>query len=259
MPDDANFSLRKSAPYRSVGTDIQTAVAEPGHDTKLRADNLLLEEFTHASVMAYQVNADRSGLLSLYLLFAGILVTASGIAISFAVSAHVIGPILAVTTGLILAGIMSFGFFIRLLQLSRKYHDSLLAMSVIKEYYIQQLRVEMPHLHQAFRWRLENLPAMGRSSGTTFFTGSIMAVIGSFYFGAATELLFYYTKAFGGLLRFPVYFGTVSISGFAIDFPVFCLAFGLYCLMYWRNRHIRRVHDNIAKESAKFGLVLPAE
>src|SRR5581483_4040890 len=193
------------------------------------------------------------------LLFAGILVTASGIAVSFAVSAHVIGPILAVTTGLVLAGIMSFGFFARLLQLSRKYHDSLLTMAVIKEYYIQQLKADMPHLHQAFRWRLENLPAMGRSSGTTFFTGSIMAIVGSFYFGAATELLFYYTKAFGGLLRFPVYFGAVSISGFAIDLPVFCLAFGLYCLFYWHGRRIRRAHDNIARESAKFGLVLPIE
>lgn len=253
-----NLPFPRSGTYRDIGATLAslTQPGEPSGGNTLHAEYLLLEEFTHASVTAYQANQDRGTLLNLYLVLGGVLITAGGIAVSYAASANVKGPIYAVDLGLALAGIISFAFFARLLQLSRKYQDALMAMDVIKEFYLRELGEVMPHLRHAFRWRLGTLRDKGRSSGTTFFTGSVMAVIGSFYFGGASELLFYYTKDFGGVLAVPLWLGPIRISGLLVDAPVFALALALYITFYRRARRHRFNQEGIAKELAQVGIPL---
>lgn len=232
------------------------ASPNPSPNTSLSAEPLLLEEFTHASVVAYQANADRTGLLNLYLLLAGVVATAAGVAATAALSANVIGPLLAVAAGLALAAVLSFGFFVRLIALSDKYVDALLTMDVIKEFYLQELGGQLPQLRRAFRWRLETLPMSSRASGTTGFIGSIIAVMGSFYLGAAAELLYHFTHAFGGALDNSLHLGNLPIPGFIVDAPVFLLALAFHAVYFRRAHQRRRVQASIRAEAEKFGLAL---
>jgi hypothetical protein len=227
-----------------------------GNDLRLHPEPLMLEEFNHASVVAYQANDDRTSLLNLYLLLAGVIATAAGVSASAAFAANTIGPLLAIILGLVLASVLSFGFFMRLISLSDKYLDALLTMDVIKEVYIRELQGQTSVLERAIRWRLATLPRGGklRSSGTTFFIGSIITVIGSFYLGAAMELLYHYTHGFGGAPMFALYLGSVKISGMLVDTPVFLLAFFAHVLYYRVARGQRRTYASIKAATQKFGL-----
>jgi hypothetical protein len=222
----------------------------------LHAEPLLLEEFSHASMVAHQANDDRTNLLNLYLLLAGVIATAAGVSASAALTANTIGPLLAIIVGLVLAAILSFGFFMRLIALSDKYFEALLTMDVIKEVYIQELGEQSTILERALRWRLKSLPKVSkwRSSGTTFFIGSIIAVIGSFYLGAATELLYHYTHGFGGASLLPLYLGSIKISGMVVDTPVFLLAFLIHVLYYRLARGQRRARASMHLAAEQFGL-----
>src|SRR5258708_12434345 len=100
------------------------------------------------------------------------------------------GRLRAIIVGLGLAGILSFGFFMRLIALSDQYLEALLTMNVIKEVYIQELRGQTTVLERALRWRLMALPKGGklRSGGATLFIGSYLALAGGFYISLAPEL-----------------------------------------------------------------------
>ncbi|MBF6589156.1 MAG: hypothetical protein IVW57_01330 [Ktedonobacterales bacterium] len=234
-----------------------TASQETG-STYLKGESLLMSEFGHASAMAFQANQGRTDLLNLYLLLTGVIVTGMGVSVSAAFAANVIGPLLAVIVGLVLAFALSFGFFARLINLTEKYHDALITMDIIKEFYIQQLREQMPQLGSLIRWRLDTLPVMGkRSSGTTFFTGSIIALMGSFSLGAATELLFYYTHGFDGLLQVHLSLGPVVIRGFVVDVPVFVAALLVFVVYYVRARQRDRTRAHVRNLATQLGFPAP--
>lgn len=217
----------------------------------LNAEHLLLAEFTHASVVAYQINEERGGLLNHYLVLAGVIATAAGVAASVSISVHKVGPLLAVIAGLVLASVVSFAFFMRLIEYSHKYDDALSTMNRIKEFYIRELKHEMPHLHQAFRWRHDVARQRGRTGGTTLLTGLIIAIMGSFYIGAAAELLYYFTHGFNGLVTIPLYLGAFKISGFLVDAPAFSVVLLFHIVYYRRARHgphVRQVLDGMLPE-----------
>jgi hypothetical protein len=255
MPfDPTNVPLSRGTP--SVAELTLPSGADAAEDLQLHPEPLLLEEFSHASVVAYQANGDRTNLLNLYLLLAGVIATAAGISASAAFAANTIGPLLAIIVGLVLAGILSFGFFMRLIALSDQYLEALLTMNVIKEVYIQELRGQTTVLERALRWRLTALPGGGklRSSGATLFIGSIIAVVGSFYFAVATELLYHYTQGFGGAPMLSLYLGSVKISGLAVDGPIFLIVAAVHVLYYRFARGQRRVRASINAEAQRFGL-----
>jgi hypothetical protein len=133
-------------------------------------------------------------------------------------------------------------------------------MGVIKEFYVKELKDHMPQLQHVLRWRLDSLPERGHSGGTTFFIGSTIAVIGSFYLGGAMELLYHYTHEFGGLpheLSVALYLGAIPITGILVDTPVFLLALLLFA---WYYRFARRRHSLAAlikAESEKLSEILP--
>jgi hypothetical protein len=264
MPTDpTNYPFPRSTARDRIAlyeAENEANSQSPAGHSHLRAEHILLEEFAHASVMAYQRNEERTDLLNHFLFLAGVIATAVGISASVAYSANIVGPMLAAALGLVFAFILSFGFFIRLLQITKEHHDALVTMGVIKEFYVKELKDHMPQLQHVLRWRLHALPEHGRSGGTTFFIGSTIAVIGSFYLGGAMELLYHYTHEFGGLsheLPISLYLGTIPITGMLVDTPVFFLALLLFV---WYYRFARRKHnlDAVIKfESEKLGLTLP--
>jgi hypothetical protein len=250
------------APLQRPATlaELAETQSEGSASGQLHAEALLMEEFNHASVVAYQANGDRTALLNLYLVLGGVIATAVGISASAAFATNTVGPLLAIIVGLLLAFVLSFGCFVRLIALGDKYLDALLTMDVIKEVYIQELKGQAALLDRAIRWRLEELLRGGkrRSSGTTFFIGSIIAVIGSFYLGAAAELLYHFTKGFGGAPMVALYLGSFKISGIVVDAPVYVLGLAAHVLYYRRARGQRRIQASIKAAAERFGRPLPS-
>ena len=52
-------------------------------------------------------------------------------------------------------------------------------MNVIKEYYIDQFKQQMPTIEKAFRWRLTTMPKGERIGSVTFMIAALNAFIGS--------------------------------------------------------------------------------
>lgn len=230
MPTDA-VDLPFQRPT-AAATDTTIATPTP---TGLNAENILLAEFGHASVVAYQSQEERTALLDHYLVLAGIVATACGLAATYAFEAHVVGPLLAADVALPLFTLISFGFFARLMHLRQKHREALVAMNTIKDYYLRELHRDMPHLHQAFRWRVSR-HHHHPSSGTTFFTASIIALTSSFSLAVAAELLYYFTHHFGGAIGVAIYLGPIRIAGILVDAPVFLVTLAAFGLYYRRSR-----------------------
>jgi hypothetical protein len=240
-------------PFQRPNVTATTAISAPQTSFPLNAENILLAEFGHASVVAYQSQEERTALLDHYLVLAGIVATACGIAATYAFEAHVVGPLLAVDVALPIFTLISFGFFTRLMHLGLKHQEALVAMNMIKDYYLRQLHQEMPHLHQAFRWRASRHHRR-RSSGTTFFTATIIAITSSFALAIATELLYYYTRDFGGAVTPALFLGPIRIGGLVVDGPVFLVALASFGLYY---RRARQTIDAAPPLEPTLGLGLP--
>jgi hypothetical protein len=217
-------------------------------------------------------------LLNLTLVTAGAAITGVGVA----VSAHqyflsrgepsnvASGVFLPLVLALAALALLLFGFFSRVIDLSRKYYEALLTMNVIKEFYIRELKDEMPQLEQALQWRLDGIPALGRVSGTTFFLGSVIALFGSLYLGEATELSLEYLASqghgfdigsisgCGSTAPIPLCLGPVHIWGLAMDVPVFLLAVLFFALYYLSHAVADGVPAKIAANAQTFGLKVPA-
>ena len=76
-----------------------------------------------------------------------------------------------VVTLLMIAAIVSVTFFITIIRLRQTYRESVLCMNVIKEFYIQQFKQQMPAIEYAFRWRLRTIPLGERIGSVTFMFG----------------------------------------------------------------------------------------
>jgi hypothetical protein len=60
---------------------------------------------------------------------------------------------------------------------------------VIKEFYIQQFRQQMPRVERAFRWRLKTIPAGERFGSTTFVVCATVALLDSVCFAGAAFVI----------------------------------------------------------------------
>lgn len=130
----------------------------PGAETALRAESILLEEFDNAGVAAYQARQDSANLFNLYLLAAGALATGFGVLGSSYNESNKSTVVLVEVLLLGIAAVLSFAFFARNLDLGREYRESLIAMNLIKEFYIANLAPRMPQLERAFHRRLRDVP-----------------------------------------------------------------------------------------------------
>ena len=163
MPMDlTNPPGQRNPPYR----DDEGGAG--GHDSGLKIENMLLEEFNYAATTAYQAMEDRARMFNMYLLVVGILGSAFGAIYPLGGGAarSFIQPIAAVV--LFAAGVAGIAFFVLLIRLRQAFRQSLITMNVIKEFYIREFQKQMPSVVYAFRWRLKGIPA-GESRGSATY------------------------------------------------------------------------------------------
>ena len=189
MPfDPTNAPFGRPAAYREATYPAPALPSVSGYspqtvETTLKAESMLLEEFNAASVEAYQAKADSAGLVNLYLLSAGALATGLGVIVNAYSPASRVSLDLLQTLVLTIAGILSFAFFARFLDLARDYRRSVAAMSAVRDYYVERLQPQMPDIGRALR-------RGGRDSGSGLGRGNgmmtcVIVLLGSLCFAGA--------------------------------------------------------------------------
>ena len=179
-PDD---TLPGALAARAVQTQTATRAEEQAGvargDTTLKAENILLEEFNHASVVAYQSKDELTNLYNLYLITVGVLATGLGVLANTYNRSNAITVLLVEVILLSIASILSFALYVRRFDLAREYRESMLTMNRIKDYYIQRLAPQMPDLPGAFHQRL-SATSLRRPLGVgTSIMSVTMALLGS--------------------------------------------------------------------------------
>lgn len=184
MPRDIdNMPFPRSAPFQTTVSEDRTP-----RDASLKLENMLLEEFNYASVTAYQAQEDRARMFNLYLLLIGVL--GSGLA-----AVYQLGGGLKAFAGelsvalLLVAGLMGIAFFVKLIRLRQAWRDSMLAMTLIKEYYIREFSATAPLGVRAFYWRLKTLPTGEKRGSTTFVVCATVATLGNICFAGAALVI----------------------------------------------------------------------
>ncbi len=181
MPRDIeNMPFGRSAPFQEATSERGTA-----RDGSLRLENMLLEEFNYAGVTAYQAQEDRARMFNLYLLLIGVLGSALAAIYQIGGGLKLFAGELAIAL-LLVAGMMGVAFFTKLIRLRQAWRESVLAMSLIKEYYIREFSDSAPKAAHAFYWRLKTLPTGEKLTSTTAVVCATVAALGSLCFmGAA--------------------------------------------------------------------------
>lgn len=245
MPLDAtNPPFPRPVPYQKGET--QTA---PGSslNTNLSIENMLLEEFNYAGVTAYQSMEDRARISSLYYILLGAL--ASGLLAIYQSggNSHNYSQPLVVAI-LVLAGILSVTFFEKIIRIRAAYRECLICMNVIKEFYIQQFQHDMPHIQQAFRWRLKTIPAGESIKSVTFAISALIALMGSICFGAAVLV--------GMVPRILVDPGSAGTTPYLISSGVFLILI-LFSIWYYRySLGTRKERTALQKQTEAIGITL---
>jgi hypothetical protein len=172
------------APRTSIASDASGNGPQTKQtDVTLRAADILIEEFRHASSAAGQAKQDQNNLLYFYLLVVG--ATIAGLQV---IDGLVAKPLpydvyvryVAEEAGVfVLVGVASFVFFVRFLSLGREYQLQLLTMSAIKEFYIEHLKPQLPEIEHAFFWRPTRVSWAARLGGGT---PMLIALAGSLAF-----------------------------------------------------------------------------
>lgn len=187
MPMDAlNPPGQRDAPFRGGETGGGRL------DSGLKIENMLLEEYNYAATTAYQAMEDRARMFNMYLLVVGILGSAFGAIYPLGGATRaIIQPIAAVV--LFAAGVAGIAFFVLLIRLRQAFRQSLITMTVIKEFYIREFQQQMPAIVHAFRWRLKGIPAGERAGSATFIVCHVVGFIAALCFAGcifmANELL----------------------------------------------------------------------
>ena len=157
-------------------------------DSTLRAESILLEEFTYVSTTAYQAMEDRARMFSVYLTLVSVLVAGLGLFSQFGGAATPYLPIVAFTL-FGLAGALGTVFFFKLIRLRQANRDSIIAMNRIKEYYIALFRQRQPGLGGAFDWRLKTVPGE-KIGNVTFLVCYTVAVVACLLYAVAVFVLY---------------------------------------------------------------------
>jgi len=188
--DATNMPFERPTSYQNNDSTEQATGAgkEIKFDTSLKMENMLLEEFNYVSVTAYQAMEDRARITSFYYLLLGVL--ASGLAASYQFSGGSRNiPLSLITILLLIGALISISFFVTLIRLRQAFKESLLTMNVIKEFYIDQFKQQMPAIEQAFRWRLATMPKGERVGSVTFMIAGLNALIGSLCLAGAVFII----------------------------------------------------------------------
>jgi ADP-ribose pyrophosphatase len=167
-------------------------------DGALNLETMLMEEFSYASVTAYQAMEDRARMFNLYLLLIGVLASGLGALFQLGGGFQAFTPWL--TLGLIsLAGMLGIVFFLKLIRLRQAHRDSLVTMNMIKAHYIQVFSTQYENLKELFHWRLDTIPGGERFGSVTFLVCFAVAFLDSLCLGAAAFFAYAIFAIPGGL------------------------------------------------------------
>ena len=186
--DTTNMPFERSTSYQNDDSSEQANDSKQAYDTSLKIENMLLEEFNYASVTAYQAMEDRARISSFYYILLGVLASGLAAVYQFSGGTHKV-PQSLIAMLLLIGGLISICFFVTIIRLRQAYKESLLAMNVIKEFYIDQFKQQMPAIEQAFRWRLMTMPEGERPGSVTFMIASLNALIGSLCFAGTAYFI----------------------------------------------------------------------
>lgn len=131
------------------------------------------------------------------------------------------------------------------------YRESLICMNVIKEFYIKQFEQDMPHIQQAFRWRLKTIPAGESIKSVTFAISALIALMGSICLGTAVLL-----GLAPGVVVNP---GSAGPIPYLVSAVVFLAILLLYIWYYRRSLSKNREREVIEKQAEAIGLSLPED
>ena len=188
--DAKNMPFERPTSYQNNESTGQATGAgkEIKFDTSLKMENMLLEEFNYVSVTAYQAMEDRARISSFYYLLLGVLATVLAAIYQFSGGTRNI-PLSLVTILLIIGALISISFFVTLIRLRQAYKESLITMNVIKEFYIDEFKQQMPKIEKAFRWRLATIPKGERIGSVTFMIAALNVIIGSLCLAGAVYFI----------------------------------------------------------------------
>ncbi len=236
--DPLNMPFERSAPTL---TSSDTAGAE------LKAESILLEEFNYAGVSAYQAREDSAALINMYLVATGALATGLGVMASANTGAARPTISLIAIASLAIFALLSFAFFARFLGLEQEYREGILAMDVIKEYYIQRLRRSTPDIELAFRWRLRKHPRGATLAGGAPLIAWTIALLGSLgvagALGEARQLASIINSFSAPYAHEPVLGLSVPYFWEILAGLLMLAAHGAYYLVVARRRRARTVRD----------------
>jgi hypothetical protein len=141
----------------------------------LDPDEILQQEFEYARETALQANNDRTQVVNLYLILVGGVGTVVwGVPTLMNVSVGLMSTTVF-ALALFLLGILGLFTILKLIWLRRAWHDSVLTMNRIKDFYL----AHYPEMGPAFRWRTSTVPDPGRLSTITFDLAMLVGLIDS--------------------------------------------------------------------------------
>jgi hypothetical protein len=235
MPHDAtNMPFQRPTSNQNSDSTAQDNGSNNKLDTSLKIENMLLEEFNYVGVTAYQAMEDRARISSFYYLLLGVLASGLAAIYQFSGGTHPVPPFLVVTL-LLVAALISISFFITLIRLRQAYKESLITMNVIKEFYIEQFKQQIPSIEHAFRWRLKTLPAGERIGSVTFMIGYLNAMIGSL--------------CLAGAVFIPTEQPLSGPTAFFLAVVVFLIALLLHILYYRKSLSKQSEAETISKQT----------
>jgi hypothetical protein len=240
--DATNIPFPRSTSFQKSDPTEHANDSNDKLDVSLKAENMLLEEFNYASLTAYQAMEDRARITSFYYLLLGVLASGLAAIYQFSGRAHAI-PLFILVALLLVAAMVSVTFFITIIRLRQAYRESVLCMNVMKEFYIQQFKQQMPAIEHVFRWRLKTIPLGERIGSVTFMFGYLNALIGSLCLAGA---VFISTEQ---PFSEP---GASILAGMA-----FVIAMLLHIFYYRRALSKRSEAEIIREQAVEIGVTLP--
>jgi hypothetical protein len=253
MPrDPSNIPQARSAPFRHNDPSQQGNGSGNKLNAMLNLENILLEEFNYASLTAYQAIEDRARISGFYYLLLGTL--AAGVAAIFQLSgtSHTYTEPLLIGL-LLVAAIMSYIFFVKIIRLRQAHRHSLVYMNAIKEFYISQFQQQMPQIEHVFRWRLRTMPRGERLGSVTFIISALIVFMGSVFSACALFLLLQSGIITGQNTSFlPLPWGIVIAAAL---FVILLFA----CVRYYQHSFDRVDEENLIKGIEQELGIIPAD
>jgi hypothetical protein len=209
----------------------------------LDAESIVLEEFRHNNVLLYQHRESINTLFNLYLALAGVLTSGIGVAL-FAYNQDAMkNRLVLVAIAFLLGGfsVLSFAFYAIFQNLRVAYEDSLNALDVIRDFYVDYFRHSFPELPRAFYWLKS--PQRHRLGGDSRVMNWTTRAVGSYSLGqgAWVALIFVFDHT---AFQIPGQFtGYEPWIKFIVSFALGVIAFVLYRALYRRFGTPPRVYD----------------